>query len=112
MPDLEVAQAAILDQYEDECQIIKQKAANKPPSSHWNILPPLPPAPNGAHHFCRLFLNHFGYLSFDNKSSFHMIENTQRFQRSVVQLDKTSGYSHLSPILSLSLSLSLSIRSL
>jgi hypothetical protein len=89
--DLDAAQAAILQQYEDEVQIIKYAAANRPPSSHWNLLPPIPPMPNGAHHFCRLFLNHFGYLSFDNKSSFHMVENTQRFQRSVVQLDKTSG---------------------
>ena len=71
--------------------MIEQMDHNRPPSTHWTITPPDPPAPVGAHHFCRLFLNHFGYLRFDNKSSFHMVENTQRFQRSVVQLDKTSG---------------------
>eukprot|EP01094_Clydonella_sp_ATCC50884_P008894 TRINITY_DN1843_c1_g1_i2.p1 TRINITY_DN1843_c1_g1~~TRINITY_DN1843_c1_g1_i2.p1 ORF type:complete len:1500 (-),score=588.09 TRINITY_DN1843_c1_g1_i2:141-4463(-) len=89
--DLEQAHLGIQQQYEDEVRMVEAMQEERPSSTRWTVTPPDPPEPNGAHHYSRLFLNHFGYLTFDNKSSFHMVENTQRFQRSVVQLDKTSG---------------------
>ena len=82
---------SLLQQHDADTQTIEKLAKTIPPYQHWAILPPDPQIPSSSLHHCRLFLNHLGFLSFDKQSSFSMVDYSQRFTRSLQQLDKTSG---------------------
>eukprot|EP01102_Stenamoeba_stenopodia_P015219 TRINITY_DN516_c0_g1_i1.p1 TRINITY_DN516_c0_g1~~TRINITY_DN516_c0_g1_i1.p1 ORF type:complete len:1485 (+),score=330.88 TRINITY_DN516_c0_g1_i1:382-4836(+) len=90
-PRVKVTQAALLEQASEDQQVVVAKKANKPQSEYWMIKPPDPPTPNSQSHFCRMLLNHLGFLVFDRRDCFAELENSPRFLRSLAQLDKTMG---------------------
>jgi hypothetical protein len=52
-----------------------------------------PEEPISTFHLGRLLLNHFGFLSPRNRRNFHLIEDSTRWRRTLVDLDKVKGYS-------------------
>jgi hypothetical protein len=88
---VKTVQAALLEQASEDQQVVVHKKANKPPPEFWMIRPADPPIPLSSSHYCRLLLNHLGFLVFDRRDSFSELENSPRFLRSLAQLDKTMG---------------------
>ena len=88
---IDVTQSSLLKQNEADITMIENIQANLPSYQSWAYEPPEIPSPLSALHHCRLFLNHLGFLSFDKQHLFSMVEDSQRFNRSIQQLDKTSG---------------------
>jgi len=88
---VESIEAALLKQADADDKAITDLANNVPPYQEWAVLPPSPAVPNSSLHHCRLFLNHLGFLTFDKQSAFSMVDYSQRFTRSLQQLDKSSG---------------------
>ena len=92
-PFIQQVQQSIITQYTADQELIKEKEGSKSTRSYesWALLPPDPPSPISSLHHCRLFLSHLGFLSYEKQAYFSMVEDSQRFQRSLTQLDKTSG---------------------
>ena len=84
-------ESALLEQFELDSEKIQHFQANTKPYDEWAFIPPNPQEPASPLHHCRLFLNHLGFLTFDKQSSFCMVEYSQRFVRSLHQLDRNSG---------------------
>jgi len=84
-------EVALLDQVEEDSSAIRKMIRRRPDPESWNFIPPDPSSPQSKAHYCRLFLSHLGFLSYDKHGSFTMVEHSQRFFRSVNLLDKTCG---------------------
>jgi len=88
---VEEIENALLQQTDADATTIETLAKNVPPYQDWAVIPPEPQVPASPLHHCRLFLNHLGFLTFDKQSAFSMVDYSQRFTRSLQQLDKSSG---------------------
>jgi hypothetical protein len=84
-------QQSIITQYNADNELISRINNNQRSYESWALLPPEPPQPVSPLHHCRLILSHLGFLSYEKQNYFSMVEDSQRFQRSLTQLDKTSG---------------------
>lgn len=84
-------EAALLEQADEDRQVVVHKNENRPPPEFWMIKPADPPVPFSPSHYCRLLLNHLGFMVFDRRDYFTELENSPRFLRSLAQLDKTMG---------------------
>jgi len=88
---IEAFEVRLLEQRKKDSTTVEFLQANLPPYQDWAFLPSQPPVPESPLHHCRLFLNHMGFLSYDKQAAFSMVDFSPRFQRSLQQLDKTSG---------------------
>jgi len=91
LKDFSQVESTLLSQDKEELAFIHHRQENRPPSESWCAKPPEMPIPASMYHHCRLLLSHLGLLSFDMRERFCMVDNSQRLQRSLGQLDKTSG---------------------
>jgi len=88
---VKITEKALLAQAAEDQKVVDHMKANKPPLEHWMCKPAEPPLPQSPFHYCRLLLEHLGFLLFERRGSFHELENSARFHRSLVQLDKACG---------------------
>eukprot|EP01100_Stratorugosa_tubuloviscum_P011908 TRINITY_DN542_c0_g1_i1.p1 TRINITY_DN542_c0_g1~~TRINITY_DN542_c0_g1_i1.p1 ORF type:complete len:1470 (+),score=659.45 TRINITY_DN542_c0_g1_i1:33-4442(+) len=88
---VQTTQKALLQQASADNKVVEHRIATRQAPEFWMIKPPECPIPQSPTHYCRMLLNQFGYLLFERRDTFCELENSQRFFRSLAQLDKTYG---------------------
>lgn len=88
---IDSTRSALLGQERADREAIEYLEQNRPDYPSWATLPPSPPEPLSPVHHCRILLSHLGFSAYENQAHFSMVEQSQRFQRSVAQLDRNSG---------------------
>lgn len=85
-------QEALLSQERSDNEVVSVvRETNSQWTDEYSFRQPPPAVPQSPLHFCRLLLSHLGLLAYDKQASFSMVENSQRFTRTLLQLDKLSG---------------------
>jgi hypothetical protein len=85
---IQLLEKDLLQQDTTDWRTISKLRSQLPDYTFWWANPPSNYSSLSPSHHCRLLLNHLGVLSYDKQPLFSMVEDSQRFHRSLQQLDK------------------------